>query len=154
MTFIARRIMICAAEDVGMADPNALTVAVSASLAVERVGMPESQLILAEAVTYIATAPKSNATTEAIFAATGCVKEKGDLPVPPHLQDAHYKSSAKLGRGTGYLYAHDYPMHYVNQQYLPDAIQNETFFHPGENGYEKQVRAYLDLIQKRKQEEQ
>ena len=117
--FIARRIMICAAEDVGLADPNALNVAVSASLAVERVGMPEAQIILAEAATYVACAPKSNSSCEAVFAA---MKTVGSVrtSVPPHLQDAHYKGSAKLGHGQGYQYAHDYPNHYVEQQYRPD----------------------------------
>ena len=147
VTFIARRIMICATEDVGMADPNALTVAVSASLAAERVGMPESQLILAEAALYVATAPKSNAGCEGIFAAMHMVKENGDLKVPSHLQDAHYKGSSKLGRGVGYKYAHDYPGHYVNQQYLPDEIKEETFFHPGANGYEKQIREYMAFLE-------
>ena len=117
--FIARRIMICAAEDVGNADPMALTVAVTAAQAVERIGMPESQIILSQAVTYVACAPKSNAACNAIFAANEAVK-KYRTTVPVHLQDAHYKGAAKLGHGTGYKYAHDYPNHYVKQQYLPD----------------------------------
>ena len=119
--FIARRIMICAAEDVGNADPMALTVAVSAAQAAERIGMPESQIILSQAVTYVACAPKSNAACNAIFAANDAVK-KYRTTVPVHLQDAHYKGAAKLGHGTGYKYAHDYPNHYVKQQYLPDEM--------------------------------
>ena len=146
ITFIARRIIVCAAEDVGMADPNALQVAVSASLAVERVGMPEARIILAEAAVYVACAPKSNASYLGIEKALKCVEELGNLPVPPHLQDAHYKGAARLGHGVDYLYAHDYPKHYVNQQYLPDPIMGEVFFEPGENGYEKRIREYMDYI--------
>ncbi|MDD3368517.1 MAG: replication-associated recombination protein A [Lachnospiraceae bacterium] len=148
VTFIARRIMICAAEDVGMADPNALTVAVSASQAVERIGMPEAKLILAEAVTYVATAPKSNASYMAVNAADQKVTETGNLPIPTHLQDAHYKGAAKLGHGTGYLYAHSYPNHYVNQQYLPDQLVNEKFYEPTDNGYEVQVQKHMEHIKK------
>mgnify|MGYP000332049598 CR=1 FL=1 len=145
--FIARRIMICAAEDVGLADPNALNVAVSASLAVERVGMPEAQIILAEAATYVACAPKSNSSCEAVFAA---MKTVGSVrtSVPPHLQDAHYKGSAKLGHGEGYQYAHDYPNHYVEQQYLPDEILGSRFLHLGTNGYEQKIRENFKKIGK------
>ncbi len=150
--FIARRIMICASEDVGMADPNALNVAVSAALAVERIGMPEAQIILSEAVTYVATAPKSNASCLAIGRAFEAVKNTRTAQVPPHLQDSHYKSANKLGRGLGYKYAHDYPMHYVKQQYLPDGLTEEKFYEPTENGYEKQVLSYMDKI--KNQEEQ
>lgn len=119
VAFIARRIMICAAEDVGNADPQALVVATNASLAVERIGMPEAQIILSQAASYVASAPKSNAACGAVFAAMEEVRRSGNLPIPAHLQDAHYKGAAKLGRGTGYKYAHDYPNHYVEQQYLP-----------------------------------
>lgn len=143
--FIARRIMICAAEDVGNADPMALTVAVSAAQAVERIGMPESQIILSQAVTYVACAPKSNAACNAIFAANEAVK-KYRTTVPVHLQDAHYKGAAKLGHGTGYKYAHDYPNHYVKQQYLPDEIKDARFYEPGELGYEKQIKEYLEKL--------
>ena len=143
--FIARRIMICAAEDVGNADPMALTVAVSAAQAVERIGMPESQIILSQAVTYVACAPKSNAACNAIFAANEAVK-KYRTTVPVHLQDAHYKGAAKLGHGTGYKYAHDYPNHYVKQQYLPDEIKVARFYEPGGLGYEKNIREYLKKI--------
>ncbi|MCL2050813.1 MAG: replication-associated recombination protein A [Lachnospiraceae bacterium] len=146
VTFIARRIMIHAAEDVGLADPQALTVAVNASLAVERVGMPEAQIILAEAATYIACAPKSNACVAAIGKAMQTVAETGNLPIPPHLQDAHYKGSAKLGRGTGYKYAHDYPNNYVRQQYLPDELIDRKFYNPTENGYEAKVQEYFAKI--------
>ncbi|MCL2718787.1 MAG: replication-associated recombination protein A [Lachnospiraceae bacterium] len=148
VTFIARRIMIHAAEDVGIADPQALTVAVNASLAVERVGMPEAQIILAEAAAYIACAPKSNACVAAIGAAMQAVAETGNLPIPAHLQDAHYKGSAKLGRGTGYKYVHEYPNNYVEQQYLPDELTGRKFYKPTENGYEKKVRSYFDIIRK------
>ena len=143
--FIARRIMICAAEDVGNADPMALTVAVSAAQAAERIGMPESQIILSQAVTYVACAPKSNAACNAIFAANEAVR-KYRTTVPVHLQDSHYKGAAKLGHGIGYKYAHDYPNHYVKQQYLPDEIKDARFYEPGELGYEKQMKEYLKKI--------
>ncbi|MDD6202118.1 MAG: replication-associated recombination protein A [Lachnospiraceae bacterium] len=145
VTFIARRMMICASEDVGNADPMALQVAVSASLAVERVGMPEAQLILAQAVTYIATAPKSNAAC-GIFDAMATVKETGNLPVPPHLQDAHYKGAEKLGHGTGYKYAHDYKNHYVKQQYLPYELSGKEFYKPSGNGYEQKIKEHMKRI--------
>lgn len=141
--FIARRIMICASEDVGMADPNALTVAVSASLAIERVGMPEAQIILSEAAVYVATAPKSNASCEAVFGARAEVQKSGNLPVPPHLQDSHYKGAKQLNRGIGYKYAHDYPKHYVEQQYLPYELTGKEFFKPGGNGYEVKIREHM-----------
>ena len=143
--FIARRIMICAAEDVGNADPMALTVAVSAAQAVERVGMPEAQIILSQAVLYVATAPKSNSACNAIFAAMDNVK-KYKTTVPSHLQDAHYKGSANLGHGVGYKYAHDYPNHYVQQQYLPDEIKDARFYEPGDMGYEQQIQAHFRKI--------
>lgn len=146
VTFIARRIMICASEDVGMADPQALQVAVAASLAVERVGMPEAQIILSHAAIYVATAPKSNTACNAIFSAMECVRQKGDLKVPTHLMDAHYKGAAKLGHGDGYQYAHDYPKHYAHQQYLPDEIKEETFYDPTDMGYEAQIQKYLSWI--------
>lgn len=144
--FIARRIMICASEDVGNADPQALTVAVSAAQAVERIGMPEAQIILAQAVSYIATAPKSNSAVCAISDAMDAVKNQRAMPVPVHLQDAHYRGSAKLGHGDGYKYAHNYPNHYVQQQYLPDGMEGQTFYHPSDNGYEKQIRAHMKFI--------
>ena len=148
--FISRRIMICAAEDVGMADPQALVVATAAAQAIERIGMPEAQIILSEAVTYVATAPKSNTACEAIFAAMASVKKK-KTSVPAHLQDAHYKGSSKLGHGVGYLYAHDYPEHYVKQQYLPDEIKDEVFYHPTDIGYEKQAGESLRRLRTREE---
>ena len=144
--FIARRIMICAAEDVSNADPMALVVATSAAQAVERIGMPEAQIILAQAVTYVASAPKSNSAVCAISDAMAAVRDTMTAPIPVHLQDAHYKSSQKLGHGIGYKYAHDYPNHYVKQQYLPDGLTDRTFYHPSENGYEKTIREYFNKI--------
>ena len=143
--FIARRMMICASEDVGNADPMALTVAVSAAQAVERIGMPEAQIILAQAVTYIACAPKSNSATTAIFRAMENVRSV-KTTVPSHLQDAHYKGAAKLGHGIGYKYAHDYPRHYVDQQDLPDEIRDERFYAPGDNGYENEMKKWMETI--------
>ena len=144
--FIARRMMISASEDVGNADPNALNVAVSAALAVERIGMPEARIILAQAATYLASAPKSNASYLAVDRATECMKQTMTAPVPVHLQDAHYKGSEKLGHGMGYLYAHNYPNHYVEQQYLPDALKDEVFYEPTEIGYEKQIKEHLQFL--------
>ncbi|CBK78779.1 UNVERIFIED_ORG: replication-associated recombination protein RarA [Lacrimispora saccharolytica] len=144
--FIARRIMICASEDVGNADPQALCVAVSASLAVERVGMPEAQIILANAATYVASAPKSNSAVKAIEAAMNAVKTRPLGPVPVHLQDRHYSGAAALGRGLDYKYAHDYPYHYVKQQYLPDGMEDAVFYEPSENGYEKQIGERLAFL--------
>ena len=143
--FIARRIMICASEDVGNADPMALNVAVSAAQAVERIGMPEAQIILSQAVLYVATAPKSNSACNAVFAAMDNVK-KYKTTVPVHLQDAHYKGSAKLGHGIGYKYAHDYPNHYVKQQYLPDEIKDAVFYEASDNGYEQTIKAHMKWI--------
>ena len=145
--FIARRMMISASEDIGNADPNALTVAVSAAQAVERVGMPEAQIILAQAVAYLACAPKSNSAVNAIAAAMDSVKRK-KTTVPVHLQDAHYGGHEKLGHGIGYKYAHSYPNHYVDQQYLPDEIQGEVFYEMGDLGYERQMKAHMDFIKK------
>lgn len=143
--FIARRIMICAAEDVGNADPQALTVAVSAAQAVERIGMPEAEIILSQAVLYVASALKSNSAVMAIAAAKESVSQIRTT-VPVHLQDAHYKGARKLGHGIGYKYAHDYPDHYVDQQYLPDEIKNARFYEPGDLGYEKQIKEHLAKI--------
>ena len=146
--FIARRVVICASEDVGNADPQALVVAVNASLAVERVGMPEAQIILAQAVTYIATAPKSNRSYEAVSRAMQEVQASGDLPIPTHLQDAHYKGATKLGHGIGYKYAHDYPNDYVEQQYLPYELSGREFYQPSGNGYEVKIREHMARIKK------
>lgn len=145
--FIARRIMICASEDVGNADPMALTVAVSAAQAVERIGMPEAQIILSQAVLYVASAPKSNAAVRAVSEAMESVKNK-KTTVPVHLQDAHYGGHEQLGHGIGYRYAHDYPNHYVDQQYLPDEIKGSVFYHPGDLGREKELKDWLSYIRK------
>ena len=144
--FIARRIMICASEDVGNADPNALVLAASAAQAVERVGMPEAQIILSQAAAYVASAPKSNAACLAISRAMEIVRTTKTAPVPVHLQDSHYRGAKKLGHGQGYLYAHDYPNHYVRQQYLPDGLTDVKFYEPTENGYEKQIKAHLKFL--------
>lgn len=146
--FIARRIMICASEDVGNADPQALQVAVAAAQAVERIGMPESQIILAQAVNYVACAPKSNASYLSIGAAMQMVANGQTPPIPTHLQDSHYKSAGKLGHGLGYQYAHDFKNHYVQQQYLPDALVGTQFYEPTEMGYEKRIREHLEKIRR------
>ena len=145
VTFISRRIMICAAEDVGNADPQALQVAVAAAQAVERVGMPEAQIILSQAVLYVATAPKSNSATNAIFEATQAVREY-KATVPVHLQDSHYKGAAKLGHGIGYEYAHDFPKHFSRQQYLPNEIKDKVFYRASDNGYEKQIKKHMEWL--------
>lgn len=146
--FIARRIMIHAAEDVGMADPQALTVAVSAAQAVERIGMPEAQIILAQAAIYVATAPKSNSVITAIGEAMDVVANEKTMPVPVHLQDSHYKGAEKLGHGDGYRYPHDYPNHYVKQQYLPDGMVGREFYHMSDQGYEKNIRERMNFLKK------
>lgn len=143
--FIARRILICASEDVGNADPMALQVAVAAASAVERVGMPEAQLILSQAVLYIATAPKSNSATNAVYEAMKSVKEK-KTTVPSHLRDYHYSGAKSLGRGIGYEYAHEFPKHFSKQRYLPEELGEQKFYKPSENGYERQIKKYLDWI--------
>jgi putative ATPase len=139
--FIARRVVICASEDVGMADSNALVVATAAAQAVELVGLPEAQLNLAHAVVYIATAPKSNRVTTAIGSALGDVREGRTLAVPEHLRDAHYKGAKKLGHGAGYKYSHDYEGGYVPQAYLPEG---RRYYEPTENGLEKRIKERLD----------
>ncbi|MCM1569039.1 MAG: replication-associated recombination protein A [Roseburia sp.] len=148
VTFIARRIMICASEDVGNADPQALSVAVQAALAVERVGMPEAQIILSQAAIYVACAPKSNACCQAVFEALEEVKHTGNLPIPAHLQDAHYKGASRLGHGVGYQYAHDYPNHYVKQQYLPYELNGKEFYQPSGSGYEVKIREHMARIKR------
>ena len=155
--FIARRIMICASEDVGNADPMALVVAVNASLAVERVGLPEARIILTHAATYVACAPKSNAVVMAIDKAQEVVRATGNLPVPVYLRDVHYEADRGgegrgefKGNGTGYKYAHDYPHNYVDQQYLPDVVAGEVFYEPTDNGYEEKIRANFERIGRRK----
>ena len=150
--FIARRIMICAAEDVGNADPQALQVAVAAAQAVERLGMPEARIPLAQAATYVASAPKSNAAYLAVDAALEAVRNTKNT-VPVHLQDSHYKGAGKLGHGTGYQYAHDYPNHYVEQQYLPTELKGKVFYQPTDNGYEKKIQEYFQKIHGTKEQE-
>lgn len=150
--FIARRMMICASEDVGNADPQAIQVATAAALAVERVGMPEAQIILGQAVAYIATAPKSNASCVGIEAAMAAVKETGNAKIPVHLQDAHYGGHEKLGHGIGYKYAHNYKNNYVNQQYLPYELSGREFYTPSGNGYEVKIREHMKRIKKEAEE--
>lgn len=147
VAFIARRIMICAAEDVSNADPNALVVATSAALAVERLGMPEARIVLAQAATYVACAPKSNSAYVAIDDALNVVANEKTATIPSYLQDTHYKGAAKLGHGIGYKYAHNYKNHYVKQQYLPDELKDRVFYNPSDNGYEKDIKEYLELCQ-------
>ena len=146
--FIARRIMIAAAEECGIADARALTVATDAALAVERVGMPEGAIILAQAAVYVACAPKSNASSQGIFKAMAEVEKSGSLQIPPYLQDAHYPGSKNLDRGTGYKYAHDYPNHYVEQQYLPNEIKDMRFYEISDIAYEGRLQKYFDFIGK------
>ena len=151
VTFIARRMMICASEDVGNADPNALVVATNAALAVERVGMPEAQIILSQAVAYIATAPKSNASCVAIEDAMSAVRETPNVTIPVHLQDAHYKGAAKLGHGAGYLYSHNYPNDYVKQQYLPYELNGREFYRPSGNGYEVKIKNHMKWLKEQEE---
>lgn len=148
VAFIARRIMICAAEDVSNADPQALVIAVNAAQAVERLGMPEARIVLAQAAAYVASAPKSNSAIIAIDQAMEVVRNEKTASIPPHLQDAHYKSAGKLGHGLGYQYAHDFPDHYVEQQYLPDELVGTRFYIPSDNGYEKEIQEYFKRIGK------
>lgn len=144
ITFIARRIMICAAEDVSNADPQALVVAVSAAQAVERLGMPEARIVLSQAAAYVACAPKSNSAIMAIDSADAYVKSHPNYRIPSYLMDAHYKGAAKLGHGIGYQYAHDFEHHFVEQQYLPDEVKEERFYRLSENGYEQTIREYFE----------
>lgn len=146
--FIARRIIICASEDVGNADPMALVVAVNASLACERIGMPEARIVLSQAATYVACAPKSNSAYIAIDKAMASVENVRIETIPPHLQDAHYNGAQKLSHGIGYKYAHDYENHYVKQQYLPDELIGEKFYEPGVMGYEAKIREHFTNIRK------
>ena len=148
VTFIARRIIICASEDVGLADPQALVVANAAAQAVHNIGMPEARIVLAQAVAYVASAPKSNAVYKAIDEALMYVKNNPAGPIPAHLQDAHYKGAAKLGHGLNYKYAHDYKNHFVVQQYMPDGMEDVSFYRPTENGYEADIIKHLERIRK------
>lgn len=143
--FIARRIMISASEDVGNADPMACVLASAAAQEVERIGMPEAGLVLSQAAIYVACAPKSNACTAAVSLASECVK-RVDADVPAHLQDSHYRGHEALGHGVGYKYPHDYPGHYVRQQYLPDEVADTHFYLPSDNGYEKTIGSFLKKL--------
>lgn len=148
--FIARRMVIAAAEDIGLADPMALVVAVAAAQAVEIVGMPEAQIPLAEAAIYLATAPKSNSAYKAISKAMGEIERHGPQPVPMHLRDASYKGAQKLGHGVGYLYPHDFPDHYVQQEYLPATVKGLPFYEPTEQGHEKIIAERLKRLRSQK----
>jgi len=143
--FIARRIVICASEDVGNADPQALMVAVAALQAAEFVGLPECQLALAQAVTYIAVAPKSNAATMAIGKARADVRGGRSLPVPEHLRDSHYQGAKKPGRGDGYQYSHDFEGGWVDQAYLPE---ERHYYEPVDRGFEAEIRKRLADLRK------
>lgn len=151
--FIARRIVICASEDVGNADPRALSVAMSAADAVNFIGMPESQIILSQAVTYIASAPKSNAAMNAIFSAMDDVKNQSIVTIPPYLKDAHYKAASELGNGVGYKYAHSYKNHYVEQQYLPDELAGTTYYEPTNQGYEDTISKWMKFLKNESMED-
>lgn len=144
--FIARRMVICASEDVGNADPRALQIAVSAAQAVDFIGMPESRIILAQAVSYIASAPKSNSALISIDSAFQDVKSIRTSGVPSHLKDAHYHGAGKLGHGINYKYAHNYENHYVKQQYLPDELVGKKYYNPSDNGYEKKIKQWMDFL--------
>lgn len=146
--FITRRMVILASEDIGNADPMALCVATSAALAVERVGLPEGKIILANAVTYLACAPKSNAAMMGIEKALSVVRETGNLPIPVHMQDRESKSSIKLGKGAGYLYPHDFPNHFIGQQCLPDKIKNVKIWSPSDMGKEKEMKERIEWLRK------
>lgn len=155
--FIARRLIISASEDIGLANPNALLIANAAFDAVHKIGWPEGRIPLAEACVYLASSPKSNASYNAINSALACVQETGNLPVPLHLRNAPTSLMEKMGYGAGYQYAHDFPGHFVRQQYLPDVLNRESgmsagstgqphslFYHPQPNAHEDRLKAYLD----------
>ena len=141
---IARRLLVHAAEDIGLADPRALQVAAAAATAAEQVGMPEARIPLAEAVLYLATAPKSNSVIKAIDAAWQAVEQHTIRGVPRHLRDAHYRGARALGHGRGYKYPHDYPGHFVRQQYLPDELRGARFYHPSDQGYEGRLAERIE----------
>ena len=151
--FIIRRIMICASEDVGMADPQAIVVAEAAAGIIERVGMPEARIPLSQAAVYVATAPKSNASYLAIGSAQEEVRKSGNLPIPPHLRVGSYRGAEELGHGIGYKYAHDYPNHYVTQQYIPYELNGHEFYTPTGNGYEVKVREHMKKLREQAKDE-
>ncbi len=142
--FIARRLIISASEDIGNADPQALPLAVAAAEAVQRIGLPEGRITLAQAVTYLAGAPKSNASYLAINEAMQFVENEQNHPVPTHLKDSSYPGSKRLGHGGGYLYPHDFPGHYIGQEYLPRALAGKQFYKPTCQGREKEILLYLN----------
>ena len=144
--FIAKRIIICASEDVGNADPRALQVAVSAFQAVEMIGMPECRIILSQAVCYVATAPKSNSSYLAIDKAIEDVQNIKIKQIPPYLKDTHYSGASELGNGINYKYAHNYEKNYVKQQYLPDELKDNIYYEPSNNGYEKNIKKWLEFL--------
>lgn len=146
--FIARRIIICASEDVGNADPQALVVAVAAAQAVNFIGLPEARINLAQAAAYVACAPKSNSAIMAIDNAMKDVEHIRVSGVPNHLRDRHYPGAVNLGHGDNYKYAHDYPNHYIKQQYLPDELVNRKYYQLSDNGYEKKIKEWFNIIKK------
>ncbi|ADL12265.1 AAA family ATPase [Acetohalobium arabaticum] len=146
--FIARRILVHAAEDVGNADPQALTVATSTARAVEYIGLPEARIPLAQAAVYIATAPKSNSAIKGIDQALKAVRSETVSGIPNHLKDTHYQEAEKLDRGIGYKYPYNYPQNYVKQQYLPDELAKKRFYKPENQGYEKKIKKFLDELKK------
>ncbi len=150
--FIARRLIISAAEDIGNADPGALTLAVSAARAVQIIGLPEGKIPLAQAASYLAGAPKSNASYLAINEAMRLVEKEENHPVPRHLRDSSYRGAERLGHGKGYRYPHDYPGHYVEQEYLPAGLAGKELYRPTAQGHEKKIKEYLDKIRAAKKE--
>lgn len=146
--FLARRIMICASEDVGMANPNALLLAAAAAQAVDMIGMPEARIILTHAAIMVATSPKSNSVIKAVDSALNDVQNKRTGEVPMHLRNAATKGMSDLGYGDGYKYAHDYPGNIVDLQYLPDEIKGTTYYIPSANGYEAKIKEWLEKRRK------
>jgi len=144
--FLARRLVISASEDVGMADPTALQTAVAAAQAVQLIGMPEARIVLAQAVVHLATSPKSNAAYLGVDAAVADVRAGRGGPVPAHLRDAHYAGAQKIGHGKGYLYAHDAPHGVASQQYAPDDLDGREYYRPTEHGAEREIGARLQRI--------
>ena len=150
MKSICRRLLVIASEDVGLAYPNAITIVKSCTDAALQNGFPEARINLAQAVLLLATAPKSNSAINAIDAALSDVRNKNCGNIPVHLRDSHYSGSAKLGHGLSYLYPHSYPNHYVEQQYLPDALVGRMYYEPGENKNERAIRDYMEALRKQK----
>jgi putative ATPase len=142
--FIARRLLILASEDIGLANPNALLLATSCFQAVEMIGWPESRIILSQCTLYLASSPKGNAAYKAINEAQEVVRQTGNLSVPLHLRNAPTKLMKELGYGTNYLYSHDYPGNFVIQEFMPDELKNTSFFNPGSNSKEKEVEQFIN----------